>query len=322
LILLAIVTSSIITTEARMRFAVLAWLAGSAVSVMAAILAIALFYLGAGDWLLGILTSHSGAVPVGNFPRVSSTFVSPSMFCNFLTVGLVVAFAAKRIGWIGRVPASILISGIAIAAIFTFSISLGGFFLAVGIWLWFDTREKGTAGRIGFGICLLAALASLLVAPFALPADLWSTAGSFTIPAVPESSRVLVWREAINTFLAHPATGRGIGTAAANVHYQNYDGSTSLLVDAHNTFLSLAAQAGIVGLAAIVILVGTVLKTGFSDRSESKWGILRFAFVIAFSAAFVFDGLTGSFEDTRHLWVLIGLIIAARKIEPVSDENL
>jgi O-antigen ligase len=305
-----------------MRFAVLTWLAGSALAAAAAVLAIGLFYLAPGGWLLETLTSHSGAVPVGNFPRVCSTFVTPSMFCNFLTVTVVIALAAKRVGWIGRVPASVLIATLTISAVFTFSIAFGGLLLAIGIWLWFDCDEGKLLRRaapVGLGVI---ALTSLAIAPFALPANLWSSTDIFSMASPSESSRYMVWRESLHTFLSRPFTGSGIGTAAANVQFENYDGSRSLLTDAHNIFLSVAAQAGVVGLFSLLVLIGAILKTALSHRTDSNMGKLRSAFVIAFLTAFVFEGLTGSFEDARHLWVLIGLIIAARKIESAADDRL
>jgi putative inorganic carbon (hco3(-)) transporter len=37
---------------------------------------------------------------------------------------------------------------------------------------------------------------------------------------------------------------------------------------------------------------------------------------IAFLGAFAYQGLGGSFEDARHLWLLFGLLIASRRLEP------
>jgi hypothetical protein len=37
--------------------------------------------------------------------------------------------------------------------------------------------------------------------------------------------------------------------------------------------------------------------------------------LIGFISSFVLQGLVGSFEDARHLWVLLGLILAAYKIK-------
>jgi O-antigen ligase len=113
--------------------------------------------------------------------------------------------------------------------------------------------------------------------------------------------------------LADPPTGSGLGTAVANVVFQNSDGSWSVLTDAHNTFLNVAAQAGLPALIAMIAIVVVVLRRGFIKLESSDFYVLR-GLIIAFLAAFVYDGMTGSFEDARHLWILIGLILASKKI--------
>jgi O-antigen ligase len=102
--------------------------------------------------------------------------------------------------------------------------------------------------------------------------------------------------------------------------FQNSDGTMSLLTDAHNTFLNVAAQAGILGLIGIIAIVAVVLRKGFAKTEGSDFYILR-GLAIAFVAALVYDGLTGSFEDARHLWVLMGLILATNKIASDADRS-
>jgi O-antigen ligase len=156
----------------------------------------------------------------------------------------------------------------------------------------------GVATAIGF----------LAIAPFAVSLS----------QGLDASGRLLVWRDAINTFIADPVTGRGFGTAVANVMFQNSDGSWSLLTDAHNTFLSLAAQSGILGLIGMIAIVVVTLRSGFAKVEGNDFYIVR-GLAIAFLAAFVYDGLTASFEDARHLWILVGLILAANRI--ASDDD-
>jgi hypothetical protein len=40
---------------------------------------------------------------------------------------------------------------------------------------------------------------------------------------------------------------------------------------------------------------------------------LTAALLIAFVSGFIIQGLTGSFEDARHLWLTIGLIFVLKK---------
>jgi hypothetical protein len=39
---------------------------------------------------------------------------------------------------------------------------------------------------------------------------------------------------------------------------------------------------------------------------------------LAFLVAFAYEGLGGAFEDARHLWVLFGLFLAAKRLEQDS----
>jgi len=307
LIMLAVMGSTLVTTINRLRLAVLAWLAGAIIPLLAAFLAIVLFYLIPESSVLPDLTYHYGAVPVGNFPRVSSTFISASMFCNYLTVTLVFTLLAAKMKWIGKRLAAVIAFAVAVSAVFTVSIVLGGVALAAGLWLWTMSSNR-TIGRIGLTAGVATGIGFLAIAPFAVSLS----------QGLDASGRLLVWRDAINTFIADPVTGRGFGTAVANVMFQNSDGSWSLLTDAHNTFLSLAAQSGILGLIGMIAIVVVTLRSGFAKVEGNDFYIVR-GLAIAFLAAFVYDGLTASFEDARHLWILVGLILAANRI--ASDDD-
>ncbi len=310
LILLAVMASTVVTTADRLRLSVLAWLAGAIVPLIAAFVGIILFYIVPESSLLPDLTYHYGAVPVGDFPRISSTFVSASMFCNYLTVTLIFGLLAAKMRWIGKGPAASITIAIGVAAIFTVSIALGGMALAIGLWLWTTSSNK-TVGSTSLIFAAAVAIAFLMIAPVSLSLQ----------PGVIPSSRFLVWSDALKTFIDAPLTGKGLGTGIANVTFQNSDGTWSLLTDAHNTFLSVAAQSGIIGLVGILGIVIVTIRAGFSKRAASDAEYVPRAFAIAFLAAFVYDGLTGSFEEARHLWILIGLILAARTIA-TQDEGL
>ncbi|MEO8573628.1 MAG: O-antigen ligase family protein [Pyrinomonadaceae bacterium] len=317
LILLAVLTSNLVTTFSRLRISILVWLAGSTVPLLSALTGIFLFYFLPDNRFLPDLIYHYGAVPVGNFPRIGSTFISASMFCNYLTVTLAFALLSARMRWVSNGVAAALIFTIGVCALFTVSIALGGFALAAGLWIWITSPSR-TIARASLIFGSVVAIAFLAVAPFALI----NQGGSSFFLGLEPSSRFQVWGEAVHTFLSAPLTGNGLGTAVANVAFHNYDGTWSLLTDAHNTFLSVAAQAGFFGLAAIAAIVVVTMNLALARSTDDENGryILR-CFGIAFFTAFFYDGLTGSFEDTRHLWVLIGFILAGTKITDWPDES-
>jgi hypothetical protein len=301
---LAIVTFQLVSNVNRLRYICLVWLVGSVLALAIALLAILLFYLGLAETFAAEIIYHYGAVPVGNYPRVSSTFVTPSMFCNYLTVTLLIALTSNRLGWIRKRTSLMLTILMAACSVATISIALGGMALAVGMWFALTTENK-VVGRLSSVFGVAVASAFLVMAPFSL-----STLGGY-------SSRYLVWSDAFQTVLNHPATGKGLGTAAATVTFQNFDGTWSILTDAHNMFLNVAAQSGVPGLISLCLMILAITLTAFR-KTFGEMAALRTAFGISFISAFIFDGLTGSFENSRHLWVLIGLIMAVDRIDSTS----
>jgi O-antigen ligase len=86
------------------------------------------------------------------------------------------------------------------------------------------------------------------------------------------------------------------------------------MTDAHNVFLNFAAQTGLVGLAAMLAIVLHVARRTFPLRLQG-FGAVRVMLGLTWLNAFVYQGLTGSYEDARHLWLLLGLLIAAERLE-------
>ncbi|HQU93449.1 MAG TPA: hypothetical protein PLK77_14180 [Pyrinomonadaceae bacterium] len=78
-----------------------------------------------------------------------------------------------------------------------------------------------------------------------------------------------------------------------------------------------AGQAGVVGTAGLLaIAVTTIIRSRVDGSDSTTLATLRHSLLIAFVSVFFIQGLVGSFEDARHLWILIGLIVAASRIGP------
>ena len=317
LVCLAVLTFNIADSPSLLKRSVIAWLVGTVIAVAIGVAAIVIFYIDPGASLLEYITYHYGSVPVGNYPRVSAGFISASMLCNYLNVSFVFTLLAFSRGWLPRIVALGLLGAIAIVSIFTISIGLGGLALAIAFAVPLFSQSRLTRRQIFFAGGAVVSLLFLLGSLFALApypeAKVW-----FQIPLIGNvmpSARVLVWKDAISTFLSRPLTGIGLGKPVANVVFTNTDGSLSLLTDAHNSFLSVAAQSGIIGLAAFASIVVLVLKQWIRVIGETASPTLIRALGLAFVGAFVYQGLTGSFEDSRHLWVLVGMFLAADRLD-------
>lgn len=320
LIGLAVLTFNLTDGERELREVIVVWLAGTFLTVLVGIVTILLFYVQPQNDLLNYTTSIYGAVPVGNYPRVQSTFVSASMFCNYLTVSLAMLLVAERVNLISKTLFFALSTLILLCIIFTISSGIGGVFLLGGIWFWLVFKEsKKVLATAVMSSTILLALAFCVMNFIALqpyPSAPYSITVPFFQHTLYPSPRLLVWADALKTFKENSFVGRGLGLPSCGVLFQNTDGHNSFLTDAHNTFINVAAQNGIFGLLAILaITLYFLFKTFPLKKLNGFISTASAGFLLAFFSAFIFQGFTGSFEDARHLWCLIGLILAANSLK-------
>ncbi|MCO6509788.1 MAG: O-antigen ligase family protein [Aridibacter famidurans] len=290
---LALLTFNIARDESMIRRVTVTWIAASAAVSAFSLLVLILFYVDREASLVRFGLSHYGTFPRGNYPRIQSFFANPNMLAHYLGIGWVMLLLAREQGWIQNrtsIAAGVLI---AIAAVFTLSPGIGVLFFCTGLWILLGNRN---------GLSRLIAV--VLIAVSAL--FIFSTAVKFDrnfAPTSEASARLLTWSSAASTFAAEPLTGKGVGTGAAAVRY-----GEQRLTDAHNIFLNVAAESGIGAVAALTLFGIWLTLGGVRFRGpESVPGALA----IAFAGAFFYQGMTGSFEDSRHLWVLAGILAAA-----------
>jgi O-antigen ligase len=231
------------------------------------------------------------------------------MYCAYLVASLAILITVRKVGWLRRgfVPFA---GALIVAAVFSLSPGFGGLLLvlAFGVWCeWRRTRPRLAklaiaASAIGATLFVLAITAS--------PA----ASGPLSIWNLRPSSRMLTWRGSFSTFLAHPWLGKGVGLDVVEIGYTNPSGIYELLTDAHNAWLSVLAQEGLVGLAAFTAMIAALLRGTLRFSLTSRRLALQTGLTVAFVAGFLYQSLSGSFEDTRHVWVLIGLVAAVKDL--------
>ena len=314
LIGLAAVPAFMIDNEASFRRAILAWLATTAFVCLVGILGLLSYVTGLGTALLNYSSFGFGSLPPGDYPRLGLTFLNANMACNYLTACVGLTFLAGKLGYVNRAACWLLIGGIAVASLSTVSPGLGGIALLAAIFTWHNRRGSSPAIAKA-SIWLGAAVAGMFVAALALTPFAHSTAtfvvhlpGGLTVYPAP---RLLIWIAALKQFLAHPLVGIGIGIDPVHVGFASPSGY-EVLTDAHNLFLSIAAQCGLVGLIGLAAIISFVAARTRPARGSS--GPVCFILGATFLDVFVYQGLGGSFEDTRHIWVLLGLLIATAQI--------
>lgn len=298
----------------------IAWLVGTLLTILATAAGFIFYYLGFKTQADNYFLSHFGSLPAGNYPRIHALFANANMMCNFLNLSLIFVLLAEKAGWIKKLFARILHLGVWFAAFFTFSAGIGGMILSFGIWYWVLLKTEGKlflSKIVLFSsiLCAIGIFCSTLFSP-----DTLNTTQDFKLPFTEKrlevSVRVLVWENAIENFTNNPFIGKGTGTDAVLVKYQTLSGDKQTLLDAHNNWLNILVQIGIFGFLAFLLLMFNLLsKTRFSFKEISEDSLIQIAFSCAFVGAFLYQGLSGSFEDARHLWVLFGLLIAAAKLK-------
>ena len=80
-------------------------------------------------------------------------------------------------------------------------------------------------------------------------------------------------------------------------------------------FLNIAVQCGIVGLVALLVVIGEIVwRTVPLRLPQSSSGVVRVCVGLGLLNGLVYQGLGGSFEDARHLWVAFGLLLASERL--------
>ena len=298
---LSLLTINVVRSWTIFRSVMTGWMVGTAVTVVSALVGIVLFYLGIRDPVVNVALSSYGTLPPGDYPRINSLFANANMMCNYLIISLVFVLTMARLGWLTSVSAGLLLSGTWVAALSTLSLGLGGLFLSGGAW----ARLHNPFGRAHARARWLFAggvVASLLF--------LGATLVSPTSTEVSPSERTLIWRTAVATFVEHPLLGIGAGMEILSIEEQTPTGVLRYSKDPHNVWLSIAVQTGLAGLSAFVFLVIHLWRRTIPLRAEpSRVSIVKSGLRIAFIGTLLYHGLSGSFEDARHLWVLMGLIV-------------
>lgn len=324
LLCLPVLTYNLIETEQDLKLTLKIWLFGSTFFlILAGVLTFFLFYFDRTNSLLGYTLFSYGSLPPGNYPRFQLSFVNANMLCNYLSVSVMMLLIFQKLGWINQKLFVFLLAGTLFCAIFTVSPSLGGIALSAGIWYWIYFRNSKlliALVNLFSGVVLSAVfLIALSIAPYLHPTAPFFIEIPLIGKTIAPSVRVMNWMDSWKTFAENPFFGRGLGQDVCQTKYLDSGGLMQTLTDAHNVFLNVAAQEGVFGLAAIILLIFYLSRKTFPLKfNGDRQNIFRVGFGLAFISAFVYQGIGGSYEDARHLWLLIGLVLAVEKLSVTS----
>jgi O-antigen ligase len=287
-------------------------------------------FVGAGvtEAALGIVqfALHIGPqsfVIYGHFMRAYGTFGQPNPYDGFVNIALAVAVTA----FLFRPNDTIALAVMALGAGSIVSFSRAGWTAGlIGIVVVVLIRSRQIrplalfiAATTSLSV-LLAAFELFPVAPFR------RLAKSFGISSVnfhhysksnfSEVERVAHWVAGLRMFAQHPLIGVGIGnypSAYPTYHVANF---TNALGHAHNYFINIAAEAGVLGLMAYGFFVATgvasaalLVRRAEGDAFVSLIGTAVLAVWISTTFHNLFDVLY-----VHEIQILIGLLMAATVI--------
>lgn len=315
LVAIGVMTVNLVRSWADLRRVSVAWLVGTAATALVGVAGV-LFFYGAGlrSQEANTALERFGSLPAGNYPRLRASFANANMLCTYMGVSLAMLLVSRALGWIRASWFLALGAASWFTALLSLSPGIGGLLLAQGLWTWNregrDPRRRRLAGLVlAAGIAgAVAFLAATVIEPVGR-----GNGPALRVPIIDRtiepSIRVLLWQRALNTFLAYPIAGQGLGTRLAPMTYVAASGEVQTLHDAHNMWLSVAGQAGIIGLAAFLSLVVYAWRcTARRSGDDERLATVKLGLRLAFVSLVLFQGLSGSFENTRHMWVLMGLI--------------
>jgi O-antigen ligase len=136
-------------------------------------------------------------------------------------------------------------------------------------------RKLMAAGVIGILAIIAVYLAGRIPEHYLLPIlrILGLIQISFTAPSMQDYStaeRLAHWIAGINMFIAHPVTGVGIGAYGDGYAPYHITIFVNSLGHAHNYYINIAAETGLIGLTAFLLfLIATFVTSGRAYRAIS-----------------------------------------------------
>ena len=256
-----------------------------------------------------------------NAHRMTGPFENANIYGNYLVLNVTLAFGVSHLlqadpagrvagggAWLRRYRSPLLILAQLALLLGIFSTGSRGTLLAYATAIivcsrfWFPRR-------IVFSRLLVGALGLVLTAA---TIDWYFSQHPFLVTRVERTGenersvddRLALWAAARDAFYTHPIIGIGYG------QFRYYASMTHGTVEkvTHETYLSFAAELGLIGLVLFISMIAAVLVSALRWRLTIGDGLstMAFAFVLAACVQAFFNNV----DQFRSLWIAIGLVAA------------
>ncbi len=271
-------------------------------------------------------TGRPAAMLLPGADESSITHYWPGVGVSSTFAALIVPFALFAIASVRRAEryagAVILAAAIAVAMVSQNRIVWPSIVLSCAAfiaWLW--PALAPASRRIALAILCVAAVAAVGAFYYA------SLERRIAVPELGRDVRVQGWREWTGIALQQPLLGHGFGRA--QVHLEGERGLTQsakqrephLASHAHNLFLDIAVQLGVLGLAIYLALLGALLREYWRLGGAGARGRVRLLGATAFSllVAMIAKNSTDDFMDQAGVlafWGYAGMLLG--RLDPRS----
>jgi len=254
--------------------------------------------------------------------RVYSTLDNPNVLGEYFLLVIPIAFACllNEKSWLLRLFYLGACGAMMLCLILTYSRGCYiGILVAFAVFLVLLDRRFIFLGIIG-----------LLLLPFVLPQSILNRFLSIGNMADSSTSyRVYIWMGSIAMLKDYWLCGVGPGSAAFNLVYPAYAYNGISAPHAHNLFLQLICDSGIVGfmLFALVIYqfykgtLGTMSRTPKENKEKRIYLISAASAVTGFMAQSLFDYTFYNYRVMLLFWVVIGMGMVFMKMENTKGEK-
>jgi O-antigen ligase len=231
------------------------------------------------------------------FARLSGPLVHPNMFGDYLVVsGLVLWSRWPELRGRVRAAGAALGAALVVALVLTASTA----WIGAGVVMAMMGREAGASGRSGAGLLLRAGgvvVAAGVFLALVVPLDFhvgW-------VHVVTNAIRPEIWRSSLRAVAVSPLIGVGAAPYLAQAADPLRGGAVGLW-DAHDAYLSVLGQFGVVGLALLVGGAWMIVAPVWRARpSRARSAVLFMTVAVGVHALFLAS------EDLRHAWMVLGM---------------
>jgi O-antigen ligase len=241
--------------------------------------------------------------------RVVSTFENPNVFGEYLIIAIMLCVAAMTLVKSKRYKVFYAITLVCLAAAMVFTYSRGcwiGVVCAVAIYLFMTNRKLfWTAAALG------------IVSLFFLPESIMGRIASVgNMSDSSTSYRVYIWMGTLRLLADYWFTGIGHGSDAFNIIYPAYSYSAIEAPHAHNLYLLILTEMGVLGAAAFIGVIFVFFRKLFyviKNSAVKEYRIVAAATASGMAGFLIqgmFDNVWYNYRVFLYFWLIIAFGIS------------